>query len=276
MKEKIVITAIFLTLLIGGLNASGISIKKTELQMSSDSAPEIYSMHVYTSCKEVNWGYAKIFYKALSKNEIGGEVDIIFDWGDGTESTMNGISDWVYANHEYSSSGTYQVKAKYDGYETWSEPFEFSVVDHCDLEIIDVYTIPDRFSKKDKIDIKATVKNVGTLSTTEDTTLYLYEGYDNLDSENPITQKQTGLIAPGEEVTLTLEDFKWYGDEVTHSFWAKVEPVDGEIDFTDLADNIDDPNLNNVGDGHFTAPKAKSLIILRLFEKFPILEIFLS
>jgi hypothetical protein len=284
MKTKIVLIFVLATLLVSSLSVSGLTMQKNEMQSLGDPAPRIHYIAVYSSCKKVDWGYAKVTYKAYSENEIGGSVDMVFDWGDGTTSTYPDITGGVFENHEFERAGTFSVKVKYGGYNTWSEPVEFPVVDHCDLEFKDykLFTEPSKFGKNDKIDIKATVVNVGTISTTRSTTIKLYEGYNNYYSGNPIKEITTGIIDPGEEVTITLEDFKWYGDEVTHSFCAEVEPVPYEIDFTDIADNIDDPNLNNFADGHFTAPKIiykgilNRLVFLSLFEKIQTLRNLLS
>jgi hypothetical protein len=262
MKRKIVIIVVLAALLMGSISASGLALQKNEKQSLGDPTPKIYYIAVCTSGKRVDSGYTNIYYRARSRNEIGGSVDIVFDWGDGTTSTVTDVEDWVIEPHIYTKSGTFNIRVRYGGYSSWSDPVEFPIIDHCDLELIDVFTVPENFGKRDKIDIKATVRNEGTISTTQDTTLKLYEGYHKFVEDDPIKQISTGIIAPGQEVTITLKDFRWYGDEVTHSFWARVEPVPGEIDFTTLDDHIDDPNINNYCDGHFTAHKIKSLDIL--------------
>ena len=280
MKTKIVIITVLIMLLIANFSVSGFTIQKNKMQCLKDPTPQIYFIAVYTSCKQVDSGYTNIMYKAYSENEIGGIVDMVFDWGDGTISTFPDVKGGVYENHIFERSGNFNIKVRYGKYNSWSDPVEFSVIDHCDLDIIDVFTDPIVFGKKDKIDIKATVRNEGTISTTQNTKLKLFEGFDKYRSDNPIKEISAGLINPGEEVTITLEDFKWYGDLTTHSFLASVEPVSGEIDWTTLADNINDPNLNNVCDGHFTAPKINSIlnipVLSNLIIQFPLFQRILN
>ena len=119
MKTKIVVIAILATLVLGSLSASGLTIQKTGTQDLSDPTPEIYFIAVHSSGKHVDWGYTNIMYAARSRNEIGGEVDMVFDWGDGTTSTYSDVGDWVDEGHEYTRSGTFSVKVRYGEYNSW-------------------------------------------------------------------------------------------------------------------------------------------------------------
>ena len=280
MNFKIMILAVISMLVIASLSVSGLSMQKIETQDSSEPVPELVNIYS-NSAKIQDFGYTNILYKIYATNTLGEKRDLEMDFGDGTRDVWGAIMGTVIFDHEYSESGTYDIRVRYVGCSSWSEKIEFEVIDHCDLEIIDVFTEPGKFRKRSTIDIKATVENKGTVSTSENTELKLYEGYDDFDDDIPIAEVSTGIIAPGEKVTVTLENFKWYGDEFTHSFWAYVEPVDGEIDWTILS-NADDENNNNCGDGHFTAPKVKNRnvftmpVFLNLFEKMPMLRNLLS
>jgi len=276
-RKMIVIISVLLVFSLFSIQAVGLkasdTIQNAKISTNIDEAPTIYRVYAPTEAYEVEWGYTKLSYRFLTKNEIGGEVDIEFDFDDGTTDVYEDVGGWLYMNHKFSSAGTYQVKARYVGHSSWSEPFEFPVTDHCDLAIKNIYTEPPSFGKTDIIDIKATIINEGSVSTTQDTTLYIYEGYDNYDHNNPIKQISTGILSPGEEATITLEDFNWYGDEYTHSFWASVDEVSGEIDWRELGYS---DYTNNVGSGHFTAPKYKFKItpiinsaLAEIFEKIP-------
>jgi len=270
MNKKIVIIVVLTTLVIGSISAGAVNIDKIVSTNNEDPVPTIYYVYDYSSGEEIDFGYTLRLVKFRTRNEIGGSVDIEFDFGDGTTDTKEGIRDWLDMNHEFTRSGTFDVKARYKGHSSWSDDFTFEVKDHCDLEFVSLKTDPSKFGKRDKVDIIATFKNAGTISTPEGTKMYIYEGYDNFDDKNPIEEKSIGTISEGKEVTITLKDFRWYGDEYSHSFVASIDEVSGEIDWSELGYS---DYTNNYGSQPFNAPKTKTCPMLtNLLENFPLVK----
>ena len=279
--KKIAIILILITLLISTISVSGLSIKKNETTGSNDPVPNLYYISLYHNNWQVNSGYTNIFYKVKTENEIGGEVDFEFDWGDGTTSTCNDVSGFVYVNHIYTSSGTFTIKARYVGYSSWSDPIIFQVEDHCDLNVFDITSTPgnQEFRHGDDVTIHATIKNEGTSDLSEPTYVRLFEGPD-----------ENGVVIGGPEIITVLDGGPGGGQEIvidfsitwdyegssSQGFWVKVDPVENELDWTELCSTIH-PDLNNV-DSYHLAPKSKSKDFLSLslfqylFERFPFIR----
>lgn len=213
---------------------------------SPPDKPRTPTCHDPVNGDQVDWGYAKKEYNFLTRtfDPDGDDVRFTYDWDDGTTTTTRYISSggWFYQLHEYEQGGTYsirvQAKDKYGGVSEWSDPLEIQMIDHCDLDIIQVYTDPEEFGPGDNINILAEVKNIGTVPTTQTTqATFYYTEFDQIDVPQPI-----GILQPDESQTVSVP-FKWFDDKYTHSVRVEVDFVPGER-----------TDINNIEIGNFIAP----------------------
>ena len=265
--KKIIIVVILITLVLSCISISGLEIQKLETQNSKDPAPNLHYIAIYHNDWHVESGYTNFMYKVRTENEIGGSVDFEFDWGDGTTSIFEDVEGYVHENHKYTSSGTYTIKARYLGYDSWSDPIIFPVEDHCDLNVFDITSTPGNkeFRHGDDVTIYATIKNEGTLDLSESTYVRLYEGPDEdgiqIGGPELITVLDGGA-GGGAEVVIDFSITWDYEGSASQGFWVTVDPIENELDWTELC-STDDPNLNNA-DSYHLAPKSKSKTFLNI------------
>jgi len=273
MRKKIIIV-VLMTLLIGSMSASAIKLEITNFKDPVPTIDGIYNT-VYGHGEQINSGYARCRYDARVRNKLNQEVSIVFDWDDGTTDTSQVISSntVLYYPHEYENGRTYNIKARYSIYDSWSESCEFVVYDHCDLDIVELEPDPSSFRPGATIDVVATVKNVGSIPSSQTTTLQFYDGYPEDSGTSEIEgPKSIGILARDETTTVRITDFKWWKDEYTHSIWVILDEIPNER-----------TSLNNREDGHFTATKSRNHAILltnplfvRLVDNFPTVKTLLK
>ena len=272
-KSKVLELAIICMFLLSSLfaiSAVGIKYASEEQLGLGDPVPTIDGCFntIYGHGEEISEGYARLRYDYRVQNKLDESVQIVFDWGDGQTSTSQTVSadGYLYEPHVFENGGTYSIKARYSIYDSWSEPFEIPMNDHCDLKV-EIYTVPEKFTPGSTIDICATVTNIGSITATQSTNVQFYEGHpDNgIEIEGPKSIKK---LSVDETDTVCIEDFKWWNDAYTHSIWVEVDSIPQER-----------TTLNNIDDGHFTAPKYRfkitpviNSIIYEIFEKIPQLK----
>ena len=247
MKKKI-ICILVMTLVISTTSASASSMamskdsNDTQTGSMGDPAPEILYIQDNNADRlgrDFDEGWTNYNYWAMTKNTLGGHVEIIVDWGDGTQSSMDGDAGYMSLLKEdgYSQGGTYTVKAKYAQYGSWSNAVTFPIKDHCDLDILShgLRADPPKFRRGQKVDIIATVENLGSIpSKTTEVQFYVQKTVNGPFNviEGP---KTVPVIQPGNKVEIKLEDYPWPSNNGL-DFRAKLKFQDGER--TDINNQI--------------------------------------
>lgn len=279
MKGKIIVIVILGMFLFAAAPTMGMSASNgggAQPLNFSPNPPVILGCYniIYGHGEKVDQAWSKILYGYLIQNTDSHTVTFFVEWGDGNTETTGETEQYRYVNHGYAQGQDYgydhytiRAKAVYQGVESdWSNSFDIPVIDHCDLDITKVSTVPTQFRPGARIDITATVKNVGSIPTTSSQIkVTFYDGYD-ADSSKMIGEPQyIGQLAPDQEQQVTSVPFKWYKDKVTHGILVVVDVIPRER-----------TDVNNQNIGNFNAPRAMCKVIMnpvfmKLFERFPLL-----
>jgi hypothetical protein len=224
---------------VGAIIIPGVEHTNNNIDESDDL--KIYGCYdtVFGRGDSVEQGYAALRYDYLLKNTKDEKVRFEVEWGDGTYTTTDYVTDSIYVPHIFDKSGAYSVHVKYYNEKEWSEPFVVEMIDFYDISAVNTYIEPSIFRPRQKISLTTDLENIGNVASKGPANVVFYHVKNS--KEIVIAKSEVGIIKPGDTKTVKAS-FKWFNDKDQHTILVKVEGLNGER-----------TTVNNIEFGYFTA-----------------------